>query len=404
MTDPRSIRIADFTYELPADRIARYPLARRDNSKLLLYRAGNITDLHFTDLPELIPPGALLAFNDTKVVAARLLFRKASGGTIEIFCLEPGEALSEISTAMSSRGSVTWQCLVGGASKWKPGQVLQLQNHGITLSASYLGKGAGSFLIRFEWQPADLSFAEMLHQLGSVPLPPYLHRSAEAADEKNYQTVFAREEGSVAAPTAGLHFTPELMDALKKKNVETAFLTLHVGAGTFKPVKTETIGEHEMHSEWINLDISTLEKIRDYLPRGIVAVGTTSLRTLESLYWISCDIGAGREPGPVDQWRPYNYSDSEISSAEALDAIISWMKKRGENRLVTRTGIIIVPGYRFRIVNALVTNFHQPQSTLLLLVAAFIGADWKKLYDHALRSDYRFLSYGDGSLLFRVEF
>ncbi len=407
ITDPRLISIDDFTYLLPEERIAKYPLEERDQSRLAVYNKGSLQEDKYRNLANYLPPGSLLVFNNTKVVEARLLFKKETGGTIEIFCLEPHEQYPDITTAMLQKGKVLWQCLVGGASKWKPGQVLNkfipLPEGNLNLSARYIEKKAGSFIIELIWEPASLSFAEVLHYAGAIPLPPYIKREAEGSDAERYQTVYARFEGSVAAPTAGLHFTPAIFSSLEEKNIETTFLTLHVGAGTFKPVKSATMGEHDMHAEWIDIDRACLEKIIKNLGNPIIAVGTTSLRTLESLYWLgvkSMSVDADRVPSmQLSQWEAYRLAEKNISVKVALESLLKWMDAKQLLRLVTKTQILIMPGYTFRVISGLITNFHQPQSTLLLLVAALIGDDWKKVYHYALENDFRFLSYGDGCLL-----
>ncbi len=406
MKDPRYINIYDYSYSLPDDRIAKFPLPERDDSKLLVYREGRITENTYAHLPSLLSFKSLVVFNDTRVVEARLLFKKPTGGMIEIFCLEPGPDYPDITTAMQQKEKVYWKCLVGGASKWKPGQVLEklVEPGGIMLRARYVSKIPDAFIIELSWSAPDLSFAELLHHAGAIPLPPYIKRDPESSDAERYQTIYANEAGSVAAPTAGLHFTDMVMKGLEDKGIEKEFVTLHVGAGTFKPVKAQVLTGHEMHAEWIDVKRETIEKIVSHLDGNIIAVGTTSLRTLESLYWIGRKLMNGNTAEriqPVGQWEPYDSNDMDISALQSLSAILGWMKKNDKKRLITQTKILIAPGYDFKIVNTLVTNFHQPQSTLLLLIAAFIGEDWRKVYEYALNNDYRFLSYGDGCLLFR---
>jgi S-adenosylmethionine:tRNA ribosyltransferase-isomerase len=410
---PRDISISEFSYEIPEERIAAYPLPQRDASKLLIYSNGNITEDVYRNIADHIPSESLLIFNDTKVIEARILFQKPTGGIVEIFCLEPHEQYADITTAMAQQGTVYWQCLVGGASKWKHGQVLKKIVHAyeeeIILEAVYTEKTAGSFVIKLSWTPAQLSFAELLHHAGAVPLPPYIKRKPEKSDTERYQTVYAHIDGSVAAPTAGLHFTDEMFKSFKEKNIQTEYITLHVGAGTFKPVKAESMGLHEMHSEFIDVSRTTIENLSRHLDKNIVAVGTTSLRTIESLYWLGVKSRKPELRGSasleqssgfkVDQWDPYDHPQQNLDDKEALDSLIYWMQKNNLERLVTKTAIIIAPGYRCRIVKGLITNFHQPQSTLLLLVAALIGSDWRVVYDYALKNNFRFLSYGDGSLL-----
>jgi S-adenosylmethionine:tRNA ribosyltransferase-isomerase len=409
MNDPRKISIKDYTYTLPEERIAKYPLPERDISKLLVYKKGEIEQSIYRNIADYIPSDSLLIFNNTKVVEARLLFKKQSGGIIEIFCLEPHQQYADITTAMLQKEKVYWHCLVGGASKWKPGQILEKKmlagNENITVFAKYIEKQADSFIIELSWTPAAYSFAEILHFAGAIPLPPYIKRSAEDTDKERYQTVYAQHDGSVAAPTAGLHFTENVFEELDKKNIQRDFVTLHVGAGTFKPVKTELMQEHEMHAEWIDVSKKTIHNIIGRLHKPVIAVGTTSLRTLESLYWIGlkCYRAKNNNIGweNTGQWEPYENQSENISAQTALTALTDWMEKNDLERLVCKTKLLIAPGYSFRIINGLITNFHQPQSTLLLLVAAMIGEDWKKNYDFALQHEFRFLSYGDGSLLWR---
>jgi S-adenosylmethionine:tRNA ribosyltransferase-isomerase len=404
---PKDISIADFTYDLPDHRIARYPLEERDASKLLLYRKKQITESRIRQLADYVPGGSLLVFNNSKVVEARLLFEKATGGIIEIFALEPHEQYADITTAMNVTGSIQYKCMVGGASKWKPGMVLQKQStgsdgHSISVSASIVEKRSDCFVIQFDWHPASLAFAQILHVLGEIPIPPYLQRSAESSDQARYQTIYAKNDGSVAAPTAGLHFTQPVFDALQQKEVRLAFTTLHVGAGTFKPVKAATMADHEMHAEFMEIDKAFLHQLLQ--STTVIPVGTTSMRTLESIYWMG--VKAWHHPDialtelEIKQWEVYDVlADKVVGKNEALQALLQWMERRNRGQLIVKTSIIIAPGYSFRICNGLITNFHQPSSTLLLLVAALIGPDWQKVYGYALENDFRFLSYGDSSLL-----
>ncbi len=402
-----NIKISDYQYDLPDELIARYPLEERDASRLLVYSQGSIREDRYLNLHQLLPSGSLLIVNDTKVVAARILFQKTSGGIIEIFCLEPTGINKDVQLALMEKGSVEWKCLIGGASKWKKGQVLQKElvatNTRIILKAHYVQKEGDAFVIRLSWSPETITFAEILQDSGAIPLPPYLKRDAEAADSERYQTVYAQYNGSVAAPTAGLHFTEKVLSALKSNGINMAKLTLHVGAGTFLPVKTDTISEHRMHAEWIHIPRSTIEQLIDKTGL-VIAVGTTSLRTLESLYHIGRKIFNNPEIKAESihllQWEAYEPT-TEITPRESLTAILQWMEKKNLKEVIGRTQLIIIPGYKFRIVDTLITNFHQPHSTLLLLVAAFIGDDWKKLYEYAVEKKFRFLSYGDGCLLFR---
>jgi S-adenosylmethionine:tRNA ribosyltransferase-isomerase len=401
---PKNLRIEDHTYHLPDERIAKHPLEERDASKLLIYRDGDITADTYRNIAMYVQGGSCMVFNQTKVVHARLLFKKESGSTIEVFCLAP-EA-GDIQTAMLQKHSVRWECLVGGASKWKHGMVLQIVNEDpqFTLSAKIVERTPTAYIVQLEWDNDALTFAEVLHYAGKVPLPPYLHRDAQISDENRYQTVFAKDEGSVAAPTAGLHFTNEVLQSLKAKGMDTSFVTLHVGAGTFKPVKSETMAGHDMHAEWIEVSPEALQQIIGHLDTGIIAVGTTSLRTLESLYWIGNKLLNGATIDwygiAVSQWEPYEQL-KQHTVKDALLAIVNYMSEQAISKLITRTQIMIALGYTFRVVTGLVTNFHQPQSTLLLLVAAFIGDDWRKVYDYAMQHEFRFLSYGDGCLLWR---
>ena len=334
-----------------------------------------------------------------------MLFQKPTGAAIEIFCLEPDEQYSDITTAMAQKSRVLWQCLIGGASKWKHGQILEKKfnsdNKEFSLWVKYVGKGVDTFNIELSWTPAEVSFAEILHQSGAVPLPPYIKREAEKQDTERYQTIYAQQEGSVAAPTAGLHFTKSIFEKLETKKINKEFITLHVGAGTFKPVKCEKMEDHPMHAEWIDVSISTIKKILLQINKPIIAVGTTSLRTIESLYWIGKRLH--RDDGDtipeISQWEPYRPEENIISSEAALQYLVGWMKQKKLKRLLTRTHILIAPGYQPKIANALLTNFHMPQSTLLLLVAAVAGNEWRKIYDYALKNDFRFLSYGDGCLI-----
>jgi S-adenosylmethionine:tRNA ribosyltransferase-isomerase len=407
---PANLSIQDFTYELPEEKIARYPLAERDRSKLLIYQKEKIEESIYATIADYIPTDSLLVFNNTKVVEARLLFTKESGGVIEIFCLEPDLQYPDITTAMNSKGKVWWTCLVGGAKKWKDTVLykwITYQAKTILLSAKKIAQQNETYTIELTWDDAELSFAEVLHASGLIPLPPYLNRKAEETDKERYQTIYAEADGSVAAPTAGLHFTEQVFNSLTKKNIQQTFVTLHVGAGTFKPVKTATMQDHEMHAEYIDVHKSCLQQLLEQLGKPIIAVGTTSLRTIESLYW----LGVKAKINPtiqsselfISQWEPYELAERNISSKEALIALLKWMEAKEASRIITKTQIIIAPGYSFKIMNALVTNFHQPQSTLLLLVAAIIGDEWKRIYKYALENDFRFLSYGDGSLIWNLQ-
>lgn len=402
-TDPRLLEVIDFDYELPAEKIALHPLSQRDASKLLIYKEGVITDTIFSTLPSQLQSGTCLVFNQTKVVPARLVFEKSTGGQIEVFCLEPANNEQDMNSALSNQSPLQLQCLVGGASKWKRGSSLTQKKDTIELSVEMIEKTADAFILQFHWSPANLPFSSVLETFGQTPLPPYLKRKANQSDSTRYQTVYASQEGSVAAPTAGLHFTPKTLEELQENKIRLESITLHVGAGTFKPVKAAQMQGHEMHQEWIDVDLAFLEKWRNQIDSPLIAVGTTSLRTLESLYWLGVKVAL--EPADkipmLSQWECYELEKTGLSIAQSLDALIQFLQKKKLDKLVTQTALLIAPGYTIKTVDALVTNFHQPRSTLLLLIAAFIGEDWKKVYQHALNNDYRFLSYGDSSLLWR---
>lgn len=403
---PRQLSISDFTYDLPDARIATHPLPQRDDSKLLVYRQGSITDTVFRQLPLHLPENALMVVNNTKVVEARLHFDTVQGAQVELFYLAPANQIDQ-SSAMAQLGDVEIKCYIGKARKWKPDEVLLRHDaaSGLTIRAVLLGKTADYFTVRLSWTPRQLPFAQVLHLAGKIPLPPYLRRDANLADAERYQTVYAQLDGSVAAPTAGLHFTESVMHNLQQKGVRTERVTLHVGAGTFKPVQADTMAGHEMHGEYIDVHIDVLRQLMGHLPRPVVAVGTTSMRTLESLYWLGVQLY--RQPEmplnglQVAQFEPYDHP-SDVPVAEALAALLYALESQGMVRVLVQTHLMIAPGYRFRLVEGLITNFHQPQSTLLLLVAAFIGSDWRMVYQHALDHSYRFLSYGDSSLLWKA--
>lgn len=404
---PKNLSISDFSYHLPSERIAKYPLEERDNSKLLVYEKGKITESCYRDIDMFLPENTLLVFNNTRVVEARLLFQKSTGGVIEIFCLEPDDKYADITTAMLQKGKVSWKCLIGGASKWKHGMVLKKvvcrEEVEVTLEAAIVDRLTDCFIIELRWQPSKLSFAEVLHIAGFIPLPPYLHRETEEEDKIRYQTIYAKFDGSVAAPTAGLHFTDTIFDKLSAKNIKNTFVTLHVGAGTFKPVKSERLGEHEMHAEFIEVSADAIQNLINYSDKTIVAVGTTSLRTIESLYWMGVKLTAQPDATideiSVQQWDPYEMANDDISSKDALISLNKWMVKNQLTKLISKTQILIAPAYALKVGKGIITNFHQPQSTLLLLIAAIVGNEWKKIYNYALNNDFRFLSYGDGCLL-----
>ncbi|MBS1599251.1 MAG: S-adenosylmethionine:tRNA ribosyltransferase-isomerase [Bacteroidetes bacterium] len=406
---PKNINIQDFTYQLPEERIAKYPLKHRDASKLLIYSQRSITENTYSNIAQYLPEKSFLLFNDTKVIEARILFQKPTGGIIEIFCLEPHEQYADITTAMMQHENVRWKCLIGGASKWKKGQVLEkkIEYRGsfISLHVHYIEKRDAYFIIEFDWLPADLSFAEILHHAGLIPLPPYIKREVDPSDAERYQTIYANHHGSVAAPTAGLHFTADIFKKLQQKNIVWDFVTLHVGAGTFQPVKTDKLEHHSMHGEFIEVTDNIIQKILENPGQMIIAVGTTSLRTIESLFWLGVKIilqpDIETESLVIQQWDVYELSSKDISVKKSLEALLEWLHKKQIKKIITKTHLLIAPGYEFKIIGALITNFHQPQSTLLLLVAALIGVDWRRVYQYAMDNDFRFLSYGDGCLLFK---
>lgn len=396
------IRIEDYGYPLPDERIAKYPLPRRDSSKLLRYKDGSVDEWVFRDLPSLLPGGSVMVFNDTKVVPARLHFVKPTGAHIEIFCLEPVEPC-EYNLSFATSGSCTWKCVLGNVKRWKEGSLL-LANPasdsvvaGLDLRADLLSRDGRTGVVKFEWK-GGIPFSRVLEICGTIPIPPYLGRESEAIDVDRYQTLYAKVRGSVAAPTAGLHFTEDVLDGIARRGIDIRKVCLHVGAGTFLPVKTSLVSEHPMHREPFSVDRALVERLAAGCTT--IAVGTTSVRTLESLYYCGVSILRTGTCDCVQQWAPY-VEDYPFSTEEALRAILDYMDSRGEDTFSTGTRIIIVPSFRFRIVDALVTNFHQPESTLILLVSAFVEGDWRKIYAYALEHDFRFLSYGDSSLLFR---
>lgn len=397
--DFKNIKIEDYTYDLPDGRIAKFPLSRREESRLLVYEEGKICGRRFSDVTEMLQPGQTLVFNNTKVIHARLFFRKLTGAVIEVFCLEPYEP-ADYACNFSARRECVWRCMVGNLKKWKEGAISCRFGTGgeeCTLEATAVEQRQGEVIVRFVWN-RDITFSEVLEGCGKIPIPPYLNRESEESDEIRYQTIYSREEGSVAAPTAGLHFTEEILSRLKQKGVGIAELTLHVGAGTFRPVKAETIGGHDMHTEHLVISRRLTEILLHKLGE-MIAVGTTSVRTLESLYWMGVKRLTGeKEFFVLAQWEAYALP-GHYSLREALEALLGWFEETGQEVLKARTTIIIVPGYRFRVVDAMFTNFHQPQSTLLLLVGAAVGEDWRRIYDYALKNDFRFLSYGDSSFL-----
>jgi len=400
-TIPKVI-VSDFDYILPSERIAKFPLQNRHESKLLVYKNGEISHTYFEKIQELIKSNNLLIFNNTRVVQARLNFKRKTGATIEIFILEPVEP-SDYVLNFSSTKSCVWKCIVGNLKRWKEDELdFEVPNSKITLKARKVELMREAVIVEFTWNDENINFAHIIELSGEVPIPPYLNRNAEDSDKKTYQTVYAKPEGSVAAPTAGLHFTPQIIENIVNKGIKTSFVTLHVGAGTFKPVKSETISDHEMHTEHFFITKETLSELKNH-NGGIVSVGTTTLRTLESIYWIGVKIKCGFMTDNVltlKQWEPYSLP-ANISLIESLESIENLLNKMNYSHVSATTQLCVVPGYSFKVVDTLITNYHQPRSTLLMLVAAFIGEDWEKVYDYALRNDFRFLSYGDSSILFR---
>lgn len=398
-----TIDLEAYRYELPKEKIALFPVTPRDQSKLLVCTKAGITQDVFQSLAAHIPSGSLMVFNQTKVIRARLIFQTSTGAQIEIFCLEPAQGEEQVS-ALSSKGQVQWKCFVGNAKRWKQDVLTLSLGQGETdtvLSANLIDKKEDYYIIQFSWTPTELTWVDVLDLSGKMPLPPYIKRETSSEDEESYQTVYAKIKGSVAAPTAGLHFTDRVLEDLKKHRVNLAYTTLHVGAGTFKPIKTNSIQQHEMHEEELVLEKTFVEQLLSNHGKPLVAVGTTSVRCIESLYWIAVKIKAGVHTVSdlnVEQWDPYNLSTS-LTSEEALKVLLSWFDEQKLARISIKTAIIIVPGYEFRYVQLLITNFHQPESTLMLLVAAFAGKNWGKIYQYALENDFRFLSYGDSSLL-----
>lgn len=400
-TDPRNISIADYDYPLPDERIAKFPLAERDQSKLLVYRSGEIAESQFFHLPELLPEGAMLLFNNTKVIHARLFFRKPTGSLIEIFCLEPWQ--QPVATAFEERQHCTWLCFIGNNKKWKEGSLVRqftIQNSEFIIKATRREAVGEAWLVDFEWS-GGISFAELIDAVGVIPLPPYLHREAEESDNTRYQTVYAHYEGSVAAPTAGLHFTDRLLDELRTKGFKTEYITLHVGAGTFKPVSADTIGGHEMHVEKVQISRTNLQHIIDHIGLPIIPVGTTTVRTLESVYWFGVKLQSNPDIDAMHvlQWDPYTLEVQNISTQQAYSNVLHWMERHDADTLFGDTQLLIAPGYKYHVISGLITNFHQPRSTLLLLVSALIGDDWRRCYSYALDNGFRFLSYGDSCLL-----
>lgn len=397
--NPENIRIEDYSYNLPDEKIAKYPLQERDQSQLLVYNQGDISKDNFINLNNYIDSDSTLVFNNTKVIQARLAFNKSTGAKIEIFCLEPIEP-ADYNLAFQETEKLKWKCIVGNLKKWKSGKLskrISVENTEIDLQAERISSDANSHIIEFTWNNDSINFSQILENVGVTPIPPYLNRESEVIDKDRYQTIYSKLKGSVAAPTAGLHFTERTLEKLKQKNISIAEVTLHVGAGTFKPVKTETIDEHEMHTEHFIINKKTIENL--IKANKIVAVGTTSVRTIESIYWLGVKLLANQSfESHISQWEAYKL-ENNISKIDALNAIVQFMDSKNIDQIDASTQIMIFPGYTFKMVDVLITNFHQPKSTLLLLIAAFIGENWKNAYDFALNNEFRFLSYGDSSIL-----
>ena len=401
--DTKHIRIKDFDYNLPNDRIAKFPVSPRDHSKLLIYDKGEVSEDMFYNIADHLPSGSLMIFNNTRVIQARMHFRKSTGALIEVFLLEPAQP-SDYELMFQSRGKCSWLCMIGNLKKWKDGALtctFNINGHDVNLSAVRNDEVGTSHLVDFSWDDNDITFAEILECVGELPIPPYLNRNTQESDKTTYQTVYSKIKGSVAAPTAGLHFTEHVLNLIDTHGIDRDELTLHVGAGTFKPVKSVEISGHDMHTEYICVKRSTIENLIRH-GASAIAVGTTSVRTLESLYYMGVRLennkDASEEQLHIDQWEPYD-TNQTLPPVKALENIIDYLNRNGLNSLHGSTQIIIAPGYKYKIVKMLVTNFHQPQSTLLLLVSAFVHGDWKTIYDYALKHDFRFLSYGDSSLL-----
>lgn len=402
---PKDLKIENFTYDLPNEKIAYAPVDPRDSSKILLYQNGTISQDIYRNISDHLPEDAVLVFNDTKVIKSRIFFQRPTGAVIEVFCLEPYGENSNYEDFFQQKGSALWTCLVGKIGKWKEKQLsktILVNDKEVLLSVEIVDKLTDSYVIKFTWTPEEIAFGEIIDHAGVTPLPPYIKRIADKKDEETYQTVYSEHEGSVAAPTAGLHFTPAIFEKLKEKNIPSLFTTLHVGAGTFMPVKSDTMEGHHMHSEYMNITLAFLDQLYNSLDKTVISVGTTSTRTLESIFWMGNKIincpEISYEDLKVSQWEPYE-TENISEAKDAVKALYGWIQKQGLDHISIETEIIIAPSYTYKIVKGLVTNFHQPQSTLLLLVSALIGDEWHKIYDYALQNDFRFLSYGDGSLL-----
>ncbi len=392
----KDIHISEYIYPLPDERIAKHPLAKRDSCKLLVADSNGVSaDTVFTSLPEMIPADTMLVYNNTRVINARVKMQKETGAAIEIFCLEP-YAPADYERNFAATESASWRCLVGNSKRWKDGPLKRVIGDNVTLTATRISKTDGESIVKFTWDNPSMTFAQVIDAVGVIPIPPYLNRETESTDTDDYQTVFSRIQGSVAAPTAGLHFTDSLLADIDARGIRRREVTLHVGAGTFRPVQGDTVGEHNMHSELIVVNRDLIQELAD--EKRVYAVGTTSVRTLESLYHIGCLIHQGEWNGEVPQWYPYSDNHPQLSVHDALTVLVKYLDDNGLDRIIASTRIIIAPGYRYRIVKGMVTNFHQPGSTLLLLVSAMIGDAWRDVYAHALDHGYRFLSYGDACL------
>ncbi len=401
---PSSIQITDYTYDLPQQKIANYPLENRDASKLLIYKNKTISENIFKNIDEFLEAESILIFNNTRVVQARLNFQNSKQQAIEVFCLEPFQQNLDITQAMLSTQKVLWKCLVGNLKKWRD-EDLNLDLENISLKVKLIEKRNEDVVVEFSWQPQELSFAEVLEKTGAMPIPPYLKRKSEELDATRYQTIYAEKKGSVAAPTAGLHFTTTVYEKLKQKNIQSLYVTLHVGAGTFKPVKATTLEGHDMHAEWIDVSKETITELLNNNTKKKIAVGTTSLRTIESLYWLGVKIFYNKKilTGNLElsQWEPYNETEKQLTVTESLGALLNWMEDNSLQRLVCKTSILLAPPYKLRLADGIITNFHQPQSTLLLLISCIVANAWKDIYKYALENGFRFLSYGDSSLLLK---
>ena len=406
MTNPKDINIADYSYNLPDDRIAQFPVDQRDKSKLLIAKKGKIDQTIFSNIVDFLPPDSLLVFNNTKVIRARMRFKKPTGAKIEIFILEPVLPTAEVQNAFQVKGQCSWKCFVGNAKKWKQGSLqmkLEIYGEKLILTAKKGEANGNAHLIHFSWTPSELNFSDILMASGSIPLPPYMNRETQAQDVERYQTVYAKHQGSVAAPTAGLHFTENVMRSLVSHNIQTDYVSLHVGAGTFKPVSADNMGDHEMHSEQVLISKQILNRLIEKKYKSLIVVGTTSTRTLESLYWYGVKLlDNPNAEFKIKQWEPYQSEKHlSITTTVALQAVADYMDRNELSILQGETQIIIAPSYPFKLVDVLITNFHQPKSTLLLLVSAFYGEQWREAYDYALAQDFRFLSYGDSCLFYR---